>query len=633
MALFEENNKLKKSKVSIQNPNENKHIDMSSMTDEERIQYYKLQSEALESEKKIIKVDNVQLEKMESLSEVMSDEFKKEIISDIEKVNNVTIEELISVKEEIVQEQNIVETVSNIDTSETITDTNSSIETNKIPEVVKYAFTQQVVNEHVSNFKNENVTFTDTTTTQYNVKETIDGEPIENENVIVNDTIKDDTENETDDSSNLSLTIPLSDRAVYGNTITNIIEQYKDDPESLNKLISNPNSYFNKISNAYNALNADQIFKQKAVNYVDSKDFAQNLTEFKAKTWSGLDSTKIKHENGYIKGETAALLITSKIRGIKRVPLLNSGFYIHIRPFTNYELNEFVNSLYAESAEYGKMFGMHYYLFSDLFVKKFIMDRLPDIVVKSNLEGWKQKNVLLNNIAFPDYNVILWAVASLMYKEGVKYTQVCGKPDCQFTEEVVINLNNLIYNNYKIITEKNAHSLMIKGNDIKPHELKEYRKLLSFDVPNTIEQDGFRFILKIPSLNEYITFADMFYNELIKKCQVTDEIEVQDFLKYNFYCHYAPWIEEIQILDEDNNVSLKINDSATIMDSLSKFEFEGTEFNDKMQDFILKTQVSHIAFNYTACPKCETVPKDVKGGFIAYDIQSAFFTMSVMKLR
>lgn len=666
MALFNDNhnkNKFENKPRIIEPTQPARYIDPSNMTEEERVQFYKLQEQIVEAEHE--KINEQQEQVILDISQEQEIKEKPiEILNDIN--NSIQSEEHIVVNQREAQELQLDQSIDKTILSEEIKEEtpvqehteeftnfnetevsqeveNSSKVIEPIEEVVKEVIkeTMPLVNSMMSPDMgqiriNKGVI---TRNNEYTVKESINGSPIDPNTEFTEDEMLLNPEEiltadvPAEESNNLALTIPLSDRQVFGETITALLEKYKDSPDELNKIMANPNSYFSHISNAYNALNAEQAFRQKALNKCDPNSFAMNIKELKDRLSNNVDTSKITDPNGYVSGQQASFILDSKLRGLKKVALLNSGFFITIRPFSNYELNEFVNSLYSETAEYGKMFGMHYYLFSDILVKKFIMDRLPDIIVSSNLEGWRSKQTLLDSISYADYNVIIWAIVSLMYKDGVKYTKVCGNPSCKYLEEVTINLNKLRYNNYKIVTTKDANKFMVKSTTLKPSDLAKYRELLVFDSKDVVEQDEWKFYLKIPSFNEYMLFADMFYNSLIRKCQVTDEDTVQDFLRYNFYCHFAPWISELHCYNDDGEILFKIKDSKTIMENLSKFEFVGTTFSDAVQDFIAASQISHIAFNYVACPKCNTVPSDVKDGFIAYDVQSAFFTMSVMKLR
>lgn len=482
----------------------------------------------------------------------------------------------------------------------------------KLPPIV----TSSDIDAHIDNVSNNKHITAESIQSQFNIPDTDESELLQEE---------------AEELDRNRLMIPTASREEINIQVKALMDKYKDDEDGLHRELDDPDSFLSKVMIVANMLNSNQKFEQSSINHVPAETLMRDVPEFKSHTTSTFSQKSIPTDK-YVSGEQARMFVASKVRGMKKVPLPNSGFHIWIRPLNNFELNEFVNSLYSETTTFGKLFGVHYYLFSDFLVKRFIMDRLGDIVTGSSLVGWKQKGVLVNNIKLPDYKVIIWAIVTLMYKEGVTFTKICGK--CGNTEEVVLNLNNLYFCNYDILTKNDAQMIMAKNTSVTADTLKQYHDSLVFDVSNSIKVGDWVFKLKIPSLEEYIIFADMFYASLLKYCQVTDAIGIQNFNRFNFYKHYAPWIEEIQYINAENNdIEFRIKDAESIMENLSTYEFEETDFLEQLQNYISKVQIAHIAFNYVACPKCNHVPEDCKNGFIAYDVQSAFFTMSTMKLR
>ena len=421
----------------------------------------------------------------------------------------------------------------------------------------------------------------------------------------------------------------------FRDEITQLVNKYNlDNSEEYEKYTSemtDPNKKYFKHQLLNGVTTASRDFDQNSVNEHELGKLAESMpNECKPKTSSSkVDTSALKSEDKVVRGKQAKMLVLAKLRGTKRVFLANSGFYIDVRPLTNLELSEYINTIHIDNAEYGRTLGGHFYLYANMFVKKFFAERLTKIVVGSNLQGWTQGTTLQDNISLQDFRTLLWACADLMFKDGVEFTKICAF--CTHIEKVTMNLSKLYFVNHPAMTS--ALEYIKQKKTVTPEDCEEYRNRLMFDVPSVYKQDGWHFIRKVPSLTEYINYADMFYADLTKHVDdVKNTTEVQNFIRSTYFKQYAPWIKEIaEYSDDSSEPEFKLAYADDIIENIADIAGDSKEFIDAMEEYIHKTMLTYIAFPYIACPKCGKVPDNIKNGFVAYDIESAFFMMSVRK--
>lgn len=398
--------------------------------------------------------------------------------------------------------------------------------------------------------------------------------------------------------------------------------------------IRNTNSPVFKLQTLLDASTASRDFDQYAINRIsDFQAMIANTPKsiVPKNASSTVRTNDIKNKDKVVSGQQARMMLAAKLRGMKRVYLVNSGFYVDVRALSNQELNEFISTIQSENIAYGHTLGAHFYLYASMHLKKFFADKLTSIVMDSNLQGWKQGNTLQDNISIHDYRTIMWACASLMFKDGVKFTKICSY--CTAEETLTINLNKIIFFNYE--PAKEASKLICDKKNVTVDDVRKYRANLDFEVASEFTIPGFRIYRKIPLISEYVTAASAFINRMV--IDVTDmqnKQEVQDYIRFTFFRQYTPWIQKIESLDADTGeVEFVIEDTDAILSFFETCSLEETDFAKHMDEYIQSTMMTFIGFPYVECPTCHKVPADIVNGFVAYDIETGFFMMSVMKFQ
>jgi len=388
------------------------------------------------------------------------------------------------------------------------------------------------------------------------------------------------------------------------NTLVKMIEVFSDQFTLMNDILKN-------ISNKLEAFRED---KEKGISI---KDSYPNLTkDFEGKELSGKD---------------AKIYILANKRNVKRIKLLNSGFYVLIQSPSLSDLTIMYNKISDQLGEYGRLFGTYFYLYSDLSIKRVIVELISKLIISSNLKGWQKGDNLIKHISIHDYPVLLHGLASLMFKDGYKYKYQC--PNDDYSEIVNIDLNTLKYYNFNNVSEENLKFL----SSSEPKSFKDvanYQKSLDFNDKITI--DRYIFHMNVPSIYEYLKYGDSYNANLMDMIQDGNTESIQDYLKFSYFKLFTPWISTIDVLKPDGMVNFKISDidgKCLILDDLQMNNVGSLDdVINPIVEFIKSSMLTHIVIPVNECPKCHKVPKSAVNGFFPLDMQETFFLMSTMRL-
>lgn len=445
--------------------------------------------------------------------------------------------------------------------------------------------------------------------------------------------IEDTTEKNTVD---YGIVAPDTDNVTVYNNLNKYVEENYDftndeSVDAFRKNMENEETVLFRKNLLSGIATANRDLDQDVINDKDLNKLTTEIPdEIKSKNSnSKIAASAIKNPDKIISGKQASMLINATVRGTKKVFLYNSGFWVIVRPLTNFELSEYINSIRNRDVDYGRTLGGHFYLYATLEIKRFFADKLKSIIIDSNLHNWKQGDTLLENISLQDFKTILWACACMMFKDGVEFTKICSF--CDGIERISMNLSKLDFYNYDAIKDS-AYPFIMNKKMVSADDVKEYKNRINYSVSTFKVIDGWKYVLTVPSLDTYMKFGDMFMNNMVDVIKdISDSDKVNNFVRYTHSKQYVPWISEIHKLDENNELLFKLADGATIFENIDSIVQDNKDFFDYIESFIKASMLTYIAFPYIECPHCHKVPKNVVNGFVAYDIESAFFTMSVRK--
>lgn len=345
-----------------------------------------------------------------------------------------------------------------------------------------------------------------------------------------------------------------------------------------------------------------------------------------------------------VTGKAGALkLLGARAGRYRRFPLYNSGCSVDLRVPTLDELGALVRNCNLDMNEYGRLWGAQYYMYYAFILMQNFIDMFMGLIVTSSVKGFTKAGVLLNAIKLPDLNPIFAYVASLMYPKGYpNFRHFCSRPrdktypdGCDHVETLTIDVMKMAKTKFSCMSEYAiGHMAKARQPDtsFSPEDLEAYQTSLGFE-GQTITFDGFKFILTIPSLADYLTCGAVFNEEITREVNLGDEAAVASAVATKELRMYLPWIKRIDAFDEEGNEAGYIEDRegmVMILDQLMTNPEYTTELRDKLIDYINQSQLTHIGYPTFSCPKCGYVP-NIPSGFFTVDMIGSFFTMLLPK--
>jgi hypothetical protein len=348
-----------------------------------------------------------------------------------------------------------------------------------------------------------------------------------------------------------------------------------------------------------------------------------------------------KTTTGEIKGSAARLNVLARLGGLKRVNLLNSGFWVTIRPFTIAELHAFYQTVDTDNLDMGRHLGGVFFSFMDLNLKERFMEFFVSSVVTSNLEGWDKDTNLLDNISFQDYDICMWAVCSLIYKDGIEMTMFCAKPECGYRNpKFQIDLNKLRLNDYSIIDRAKMEEFLLRKS-VTVKEVEVYRSQVQFTKELIYEDvtthSKFKYTLKVPTISEHIKFGKTLLTQIVKfigkETSLRNE-QTRIQITINLYRLFIAWISRF---DDVTNADAPwwTTETDAIMETLETSYHENTTFYQDLTAFIGATKISHIAYTGIKCPQCGAVVEQTAKleDLVPVDVSALFFALACRQIE
>lgn len=325
-----------------------------------------------------------------------------------------------------------------------------------------------------------------------------------------------------------------------------------------------------------------------------------------------------------LSGREAKLAVLARAKGLRKLHLFNSGFWITIRPPRMAELSQWYNEVSMESKDFGRILSGHVYLFSDVLLKQKFMEFLPSIVVDSNLEGWKAPERLSRMISINDYDVLVWGVCSLIYKEAITVNLHCTNDECQYVAtNYKVDLTKLRWNNFDIVPQEAVDIIskrLVSSEKVSGDDLRLYHKALAMRRNLVIGDVTYK--VSPPSIHKFIQCGSQFIRDIVGaiKGDVTDfDAELDRSVRTNVVLTYLPWVNRIVTPE------FETDDQDAIIAQLETDLLTSPELADKMLEFQFGTKITTFCYSLLKCPKCGKTPSDVIKDYYPLDPSSLFF--------
>lgn len=341
-------------------------------------------------------------------------------------------------------------------------------------------------------------------------------------------------------------------------------------------------------------------------------------------------------------GATARAAVVSRLKGMYRVQLYNSGFWLDLRPPTLIDIDSWMQSIDTEFKELGRCLGGHAHAVIDVYIKQKFFEILPHIVQRSNFEEYNDANKLVANISFHDYDTLLWAMCCMIFKDGIGAGIYCTNPDCRYVDEhQYVDLRNICFLNTEIFNGK-AMEWMTKGAHagsklLTEDDLKQYREeILGFKKTLTYDEGQTVYELKVPTIKEFIEESLSLVSKMERLLNGNHDISTDlasNQLTFHLYKMLTPWVRTLSLYDEHGNLQYQIPDREAIYDSLDVDHLENSTIYEDAGDFIRDTKISFYSATTLKCPKCGKVADMKHDNMFPLDMQYLFFCLSCHMLE
>lgn len=335
-----------------------------------------------------------------------------------------------------------------------------------------------------------------------------------------------------------------------------------------------------------------------------------------------------------LQGKAGKVEMMERFRGICRVPLLNSGFWITIKSQALLELNSFFESIDIEDKTYGRLLGGHYYLYYDHHIKQTFIDIITKSIVDSSLKGYYQSKVFEKALKLNDYDVLVGAACFMLFRNGIEIDVPCIHENCGNIETVEVDLSKIRYNDMTLLDEFCISTVLESSSEsLTLEDLEVYQEHLKLD--KAIVEGDHVITCEVPSMYRYFEYG----NKAIAK--LTNGIHGNDIHAANFASTinslatytYLPWIKKLEINPNTPDWA-ETDDGDIILENLEMLIYENYDvLADIQTKFIVKSKVSFMCYPGTKCPKCGGSPNGQDVNYQPADTQMLFFYLSTQQLR
>ena len=341
-----------------------------------------------------------------------------------------------------------------------------------------------------------------------------------------------------------------------------------------------------------------------------------------------------------LSGDAAMQLVQDRYRGLYRIQLHNSGFWVKIMPPRSRDIRAWLDEVDFERKQFGRIIGGHFHLGSNIFLKQKLADLVRMTVVDSNLEDWKSGSNLVDSISIHDYDTLCWAYSTMIYKDGVSVSTVCVNPDCKnHNKAQFMDLARLSYINPDIYT-KEAMQFMIEGTAPgvirKQKDIKYYKENLLKNVRVITSMNKDQYELKDPSLGEFIRIGTDFLGKLASYVKDGDTDSYTTALRKMAMFHlskmYSAWISKIIIKNDNGSIAGIITDRDAITASLESIVEDDKNIIKNIEEFITNSKVSYYTATSMRCPKCGHQPNLLKDNIFPLDVEYVLFCLFYLRL-
>lgn len=432
--------------------------------------------------------------------------------------------------------------------------------------------------------------------------------------------------------------------------------EYDADTRDRKEKVSDPSDYLMAGSRAlqFGVQTENQRFIQRLLNTITEQNanIGELIKELKLARISAASYLKKSHDST-LSGDLGGLAVIAATQGTYRIMLYNSGFHIIVRPITIEMANDFIQEVDREFENLGRILGSFYHLPLSVYLKQKMADLLPQIVVGSNLKDWRNKTNLLKAISFNDYETILWALGTMLFRDGIGIGLICTNKDCRHHEiNEFVDLAKTCYLNLDKVNGEAVAWLMDSAQrsmeDIEHYKkdiIKNYREFKP-------EGSQIKYVFRDPSLKSYINHGldliakltdainnrtDVIYDDdnddTVREKEKAIAKEKQRQLSLHMYKMLIPWIDHLEVEDNQTKEIVNVTGMEAVAASLEVRTKYSENLYNQIEDFIRDSRCAYFCVNHLKCPSCGKVLDYKNHEMTTLDVEYVFFCLSCLMLE
>lgn len=299
-----------------------------------------------------------------------------------------------------------------------------------------------------------------------------------------------------------------------------------------------------------------------------------------------------------------------------RVPLPHTGVHFRLLPRSSQDYIDLDYQIAMDRIRTGRdtigLIFQNSHIYHVKRVWEFILESTADI----NIQQFGDVDPG-DFVRVTDLPILQWGMACTMFPDGYRLELPCssGIQICTHTEVVTLDLDKLLFINGRGLSKSQRTRLANAGHKRSPADLEEYQN--NFISPFTRRvpiSDNCEFVLKVPTVNEYIKAGTEWIEALTQTAiglfgddETTSEDRVRGYVARAITMaslrEYSHWISEI-IWDKYDSVPER-EDIEENLRTISATPELADKALKTIQEFIEDCTIALIAIPNFSCPKCE----------------------------
>jgi len=358
---------------------------------------------------------------------------------------------------------------------------------------------------------------------------------------------------------------------------------------------------------------------------------------------------------------TAAVAKLSSILGLgslAQIPLLHSGFWVTIRPFSDLDIINLEKSLSDYQLSLGRdtknLIFSNYQVVFNRILTDFFIDHIENTSLKLD-----NNDDIRNYIKLQDLQSMILGLIITMYPEGYDLIRTCSnsvvldentQPECNYIVEAKIDPKKMLWRDYTKLTTEHLKIIAKKTPDsVDIDDITEYQSTLPINQTKafeyTVHNDAkIKIYFKTPTLLEHIEYGEYWVEYIIKISQELFLTSSTNEDKENIVARtttavvlsiYNTFVDKIEF--EDGSYITDKDDIIANLEVLSGDNDIISNFITDVKNYINDNTIAIVGIpNYT-CPACseeqnkDDIVNERFKEFIPINVIENFFALSALK--